>query len=603
MQSDPSGPKEKQTNEALSGETETSASSREDSKYQAAENKSATIQIKTLEKSTPMTQSIEPTPYLEVDYQQTSGDSKDQENGKSGIDRLDKTSETLSEAANAPSDNSNISSEEETMRNLQEARLALNRLNSIIKTVSCSRQSASSTMDVADEISSQSGSSVDSGDASKTTSTPIKATSTESAQMKAGDSQRVGRRGEIGVMMPSRDSDRRKDNAEIIFLEETKFSKQKGESLLISKNGPGLKWNQMASKNTREDSNVELLFEEAKGSRHIGPKHTPPLQSQDMLVLAQKCHSVGAKRRKGEASAMECLTQDTDVQTQSSTTPFAIPQTNAETDFSKSTTNSEQTGSDDSAKVSSNDMASDQSSLKEKVRENGEENKVDRNETIDGKSEKYSDLNVVGNSEMKGSKQSEIAAQVGESEGAENSDSTVVDKSELKISSDQDSGEEKTWEEEDQNLEESGRDNGEGEGKISSSDRNANEKSNVNGGKDSKQNKHATVAADESLEKGEKSTSSKSQMEEERTDYKSKKTVHNDKASQTIKERVREAEFLHKVGAGSNVFETNFMNVRTSGALHELSDEECKHIEGVHVLIMRNKHFSAWLSLDTKNVE
>lgn len=121
MQSDPSVPKEKQTNEALSGETETSASSREDSKYQAAENKSATIQIKTLEKSTPMTQSIEPTPYLEVDYQQTSGDSKDQENGKSGIERLDKTSETLSEAANAPSDNSNISSEEETMRNLQEA--------------------------------------------------------------------------------------------------------------------------------------------------------------------------------------------------------------------------------------------------------------------------------------------------------------------------------------------------------------------------------------------------------------------------------------------------------------------------------------------------
>ena len=300
---------------------------------------------------------------------------------------------------------------------------------------------------------------------------------------------------------------------------------------------------------------------------------------------------------------MECLTQDTDVQTQSSTTPFAIPQTNAETDFSKSTTNSEQTGSDDSAKVSSNDMASDQSSLKEKVRENGEENKVDRNETIDGKSEKDSDLNVVGNSEMKGSKQSEIVAQVGESEGAENSDSTVVDKSELKISSDQDSGEEKTWEEKDQNLEESGRDNGESEGKISSSDRNANEKSNVNGDKDSKQNKHATIAADESLEKGEKLTSSKSQMEEERTDYKSRKTVHNDKASQTIKERVREAEFLHKVGAGSNVFETNFMNVRTSGALHELSDEECKHIEGVHALIMRNKHFSAWLSLDTKNIE
>ena len=482
----------------------TSASSREDSKYQAAENKSATIQIKTLEKSTPMTQSIEPTPYLKVDYQQTSGDSKDQENGKSGIERLDKTSETLSEAANAPSDNSNISSEEETMRNLQEARLALNRLNSIIKTVSCSRQSASSTMDVADEMSSQSGSSVDSGDASKTTSTPIKATSTKSAQMKAGDSQRVGRRGEIGVMMPSRDSDRRKDNAEIIFLEETKFSKQKGESLLISKNGPGLKWNEMASKNTREDSNVELLFEKAKGSRHIGPKHTPPLQSQDMLVLAQNCHSVGAKRRKGEASAMECLTQDTDLQTQSSTTPFTIPQTNAETDFSKSTTNSEQTGSDDSAKVSSNDMASDQSSLKEKVRENGEENKVDRNETIDGKSEKDSDLNVVGNSEMKGSKQSEIAAPVGESEGAENSDSTVVDRSELKISSDQDSGVEKTSEEEDQNLEESGKDNGEGEGKISSPDRNANEKFNVNGDKDSKQNKHATVEADESLEKGEK---------------------------------------------------------------------------------------------------
>lgn len=603
MQSDPGGPKEKQTNEALSGEAETSASSREDSKYQA-ENKSATIQIKTLEKSTPMTQSIEPTPYLKVDYQQTSGDSKDQENGKSGNKTLGKTSEMLSEATNAPSDNSNISSEEETMRNLEEARLALNRLNSITKTVSCSRQSASSTMDVAGKMASQSGSSVDSGDASKTT-TPIKATSIKSAQMKAketGDSHRVGRRGEIGVIMPSRDSDRRKVNADIIFLEETKFSKQKGESLLISKNGPGLKWDEMTSKNTREVSNVELLFEEAKGSRHIGPKHTPPLQSQDMLVLAQKCHNVGAKRRKGEASAMECLSQDTDLQTQSSTTAGTTAQTNVDMEFS-TTINSKQRGSNDSAKDSSNDVARDQSSLKEKVRENGEEKKGDRNETNYAKGEKDSDLSVVGNSGMKALKQSEIAAQVGESEVTENSDSTVVDKSELKISSDQDPGEKKTWEEEDQSLKESGKDSGEGEGKISSSDRNAKKKSNGNGDKDSKQNKHATVTADEKLEKEEKSTSSKSQIEEVTTYYKSRKTFHNDKVSQTIKERVKEAEFLHKVGAGSNVFETNFMNVHTSGALHELSDEECKHIEGVHALILRNKHFSAWLSLDTKNIE
>lgn len=70
-----------------------------------------------------------------------------------------------------------------------------------------------------------------------------------------------------------------------------------------------------------------------------------------------------------------------------------------------------------------------------------------------------------------------------------------------------------------------------------------------------------------------------------------------------MKEKVNSAEFLHSVGAGSSVFETSFMNVQTDGSLQDLSEEECRHIEGVQALIVRNKQFSAWLSLDTKNID
>lgn len=75
------------------------------------------------------------------------------------------------------------------------------------------------------------------------------------------------------------------------------------------------------------------------------------------------------------------------------------------------------------------------------------------------------------------------------------------------------------------------------------------------------------------------------------------------KRSPDIKEQVNSAEFLHSVGAGSSVFETSFMNVQTDGSLQDLSDEECRHIEGVRALIVRNKQFSAWLSLETKNID
>ena len=75
------------------------------------------------------------------------------------------------------------------------------------------------------------------------------------------------------------------------------------------------------------------------------------------------------------------------------------------------------------------------------------------------------------------------------------------------------------------------------------------------------------------------------------------------KPSPNMKEKVNSAEFLHSVGAGSSVFETSFMNVQTDGSLQDLSEEECRHIEGVQALIVRNKQFSAWLSLDTKNIE
>lgn len=45
------------------------------------------------------------------------------------------------------------------------------------------------------------------------------------------------------------------------------------------------------------------------------------------------------------------------------------------------------------------------------------------------------------------------------------------------------------------------------------------------------------------------------------------------------------------------------MNVHTGGSVQELNDGECRHIEGIQALVIRNKQFSAWLSLDTKNIE
>ena len=685
-------PKEKDAGQVSREEAEKSLHRQEDANHdRQTENTSSGIQGKTLEKSMIITEDVKATSYSEISGSQGSSDTNNEDSVNSIEKERGKTSETL-EATNFSSDSSNISMEEKTMQNLAEARVALKRLKSIIKTVSQARHSALNTVDAAEEKSSQSDSDIGGEDGAKTAQSKvssIKSTQTvvekQSTVQKAGNPHRTGRRGESGLIMPKSHSGRREDKAKTVISEETKFAKQKGESVVINKNGPGLKLDKVTSKNTREISDSELLFEEPKGSHLFGPKHTPPLDNKDVLVQAKKCQNVGRKKRKGEAFTMECLTQDVGTQTQGSTseTDLLVQKFVSKTEFSKPATNSEQTGSDlsqlqsDAEKVlikqtfaeeiltttSSNINASDRSSdakvlekserktssvddafksvIADEKGENAKENsetplKGDRHsdskaavkkgkastedvmkrkagdkQSESEKSNGKSSINCDEKSEMKTTKDGEkIIPSDQEREmkhdeevASKNSDAKVLEKNELKISAVEDDGKSKTNDKEVKTFKEPSLENEKSEVKIHTAG-NVKSKSSDNGNENLKQHERATSGKNpETTNRGHRSTSSKPKKEQTDTDSKSRKTINSDKAGQNIKEKIKEAEFLHKVGAGSNVFETSFLNVHTSGSLHELSDEECKHIEGVHALVIRNKQFSAWLSLDTKNIE
>jgi len=618
-----------QTGHGRERETQKSTHSQQDSNHQT-ENISSGIKSKPTENAVFITKAVEANTHSEMKLK--SGNKNDEEIGSSIGKEEGTTSETLE-----ASDNTNISVEERTMRNLAEARVALKRLKSIIKTVSRARSSASSTVDVSNEDGSQVDSNIDSKTSAKTIPSQSKMSSIqstptvdekESKVRKVGNPGRTGRRGESGFKVLKS----KEDGGKVVITEESKISKKKGESTLMSKNGPG--FDRIASKNAREISNVELPFEELKEGRPIGPKHTPPLEGKSVLAQGKNCENLGRKKRKGEAFAMECLNQEPRTQGQSSITETGegTKQRVSTTEFSKAKATSTATSpllsdaeailmkqtspNEISATAPSSANASERTSEAE-VGEKGERKTpavedVAKSRTSDKGSDSENG-NGEAASEKSDSKVFETSGKESENEkqhdhmasGGNKYSDPKIEKSEVKISFVEDE-KIKTSSEGSENFKKVSRSNTGGETsdakeKCETKDFTTVDMKSTSSDKESenlKQHYRAITAGEKNHEKtNEEKTGQKN------TEFKSSKAHNSDKASQSIKEKVKEAEFLHKVGTGSSVFETSFMNVQTAGPVQEPSEDECKHIEGIQALVIRNKQFSAWLSLDTKNIE
>ena len=652
MSSDHSRAKKQQASQIRKKETE---HSQQDSNQQTTENISSKIQSTSQEKTVFVTQAVKATP-RSVTIQRY-GDANGEERVNSNGKERGKASETLN-ATNSPSENSNVSVEEQTMQNLEEARLALNRLKSIIETVSRVRDSASSTVAVTEGRGSKSDSDSDSENRDETVSdrgklSSIKSTPAsgekESQVKKVGNPGRMGRRGESGLKILKSE----KDATKTVITEETNIPRQKGESTLMSKNGPGFKLDKIASKNTREMSNAELLFEEAKGSRPIGPKHTPPLESKRMLAQAKNCGNIGRKKSKGEGFAMECLTQDSSTQSLPTESDEVIQQSVSKTEFSKAVTKerSETTGSsfvqsdaeanlmkqthEISTTPVSNANASDRTSeatVIEKSEMKTSDAKDVNSETINKERDAVKE-NIEVTTETKVAEQDKMKTAAEDvvndktsdkqgltqreqmaSSGSKTSGAKVDEKSQVKLSSAEDVVDIKPSHEKSENFKDVRRSSANDGKKSHDEEREKSEmktstsKSSDKKSENSKHSKHrdrATTTGGKNPEqrsKGQKANT-KVNPEQKNAEFKSSKAFNSDKASQNIKDRVKEAEYLHRIGAGSSVFETSFMNVHTGGSVQELNEGECKHIEGIQALVIRNKQFSAWLSLDTKNIE
>lgn len=599
-------------------EVEKSTHNQQDSNHQT-ENISSGIKSKPTENAMFITEAVEANTHSEMKLK--SGDNNDEEIGSSIGKEEGTTSETLE-----VSDNTNISVEERTMQNLAEARVALKRLKSIIKTVSRARSSASSTVDVSNGEGSQVDSNIDSKTSAKTIPSQsklssIKRTPTvdekESYAKKVGNPGRTGRRGESGFKVLKN----KEDGDKVVITEESKIAKKKGESTLMSKNGPG--FDKIASKNAREISNAELPFEEPKESRPIGPKHTPPLEGKSVLAQGKNCENLGRKKRKGEAFAMECLNQEPRTQEQSSITETGegTKQRVSTTEFSKAKATSTATSpllsdaeaismkhtspNEISAAAASSAHASERTSEAE-IGEKGERKTpavedVAKSRTSDKESDSEN-----GNGEAASEKSDSIENSSKESENVKQYDQMASggkkysdaknEKSEMNISFVEDE-KIKTSSEDSENFKKVSRSNTGGKTsdakeKSEMKDFTTVDMKSTSSDKESenlKQHDRATTTGGKNPEKtnkGQKAT-------QKNTEFKSSKAHNSDKASQSVKEKVKEAEFLHKVGAGSNVFETSFMNVQTAGPVQEPSEDECKHIEGVQALVIRNKQFSA----------
>lgn len=555
---------------------------------------------------------------------------------------------------------------------------ALNRLKNVIKTVT--RVSSTSKfvnvvedkgveMEGDEKTVSNEQSSVDSASVAHEGKSEV-----TKSEVRRGN---AGRRGESGPkMLKSGAAASKEDASRSLFADDAKLAKQKGESILMNKNGPS---SQFPSKNTRELPIADLLFEhqQPRGSLPTGPKHTPPLKDKESLVQVRKCENRGTKKRKGEAFTLECFTKDSSKQEESATdSDPAIEQPLRTTEFSKAATNEPSTGRSDipaldsdgetvlmkqtstdeiSATASSDSTASERTS-EAKVLEISENKTAFAEDVVKSKTTEGEDLDKAS---ANSNKHSEVKSEEGESANRKASDGEIEngkqndqatanssENSEIKIP--------ETSNKEIQNgtqLEKTTVSSGENP-KTKVPVNSENKAEDVAGGKasdrkevdisgipetrslDNSESKPASAdvtkgkASDKKADKGKDltggapakiitgnrenssdrrdsiiSTPSNVNKELPSADGKSRKTLDAKKASQNIKEQVKNAEFLHSVGAGSSVFETSFMNVHTDGSLQDLSEEECRHIEGVQALVVRNKQFSAWLSLDTKNIE
>ncbi|XP_068672109.1 tetratricopeptide repeat protein 17-like [Montipora foliosa] len=582
------------------------------------------------------------------------GDTKE---GKS-VDSIEKGSESNEELRATKSGPRNHTVEGKTMENLAEARQPLNCLRDVVKTVGSSEKTAALNMEeVKKDKRPESGTGTDEEEKAKRDLDQTKTSSVESAssfvekesQVKkvAYPSGRRSRRGESGLKISSGEAYNREDTVEVVIMGQSKLPRQKGESMLMSKNGPGV--DKLASKNTREMSGVaDAMFVDPEGNQAFGPKHTPPLESKHLLTRTNNCANVEGKKRKGELFGMGCLSrvpskEDDDVTTQSvvSITEFSdfeikqkaeimkpLPvQSDAEAKLTDQTSVEEMSPPSSSSNTTATGVTLEARMVEEQgtYRSDAEADLVEKDDTADKKEDKNLGSQ---NSKSKLAKESVIKTVakdvIDDKLSCETSDCPkqheqliysdskvsdlkVAEKSDEKMSSLEnkpnvggDEGVPKTSQGCTGKSEDCpGKKQRKSELKTSpsvTSERRCHDEEN-----DMLKHDRAKSKTAAPTRKRQKATDTLN-LEQKNADLKSSRTLRSDTTSQNVKDKVEEAEF-HKDGAGSSVFETSFFNVPTSGSLQELNDEQCKHIEGVQALVIRNKHFSAWLSLDTKNID
>ena len=502
----------------------------------------------------------------------------------------------------AAPDNKNISVEAKATQNLEEARLALNRLEDVVHTVRQNRKTAASVSDTV-------------------------ASSAEGTQSAVDNESRVtnrkarrSRRGETGQKLSSNDADGKEDSAKTVITEEIKIPRPKGEPMYMSKNGPSV--DKVLSKNTREIPSADEMFEDRKEDKPFGPKHTPPLESKHVFSRTNNCASMGGKKRKGEVFALNCLPQvpsteseEVTKQAEVSTSEFSeaeikqeikgeinLPlQSDSETMSVVKTSFGEMSASGSSHSSSTNDSLETEAAEKQGM-------KTTDAKALVNSDERSEDRNVGSKLKSKLSEQSEMITVMRNGCVADSKLSdcqttkrqhTVANAKKLSAK-EAEKAEDKTPPLETEPIGKESED----DVRLSRGSSRASKRSVEN-----KQTKsHLKVSASASLE-GDYNNEDKRKVKPSVATLKSQQKSPELKTSraatsQKIKDgAVKEVDYIHKVGAGSSVFETSFLNVPTSGSLQELGDEECKHIEGVQALVVRNRYFSAWLSLDTKNIE
>ena len=560
------------------------------------ENVSSDMQGKSLEKEKAPSEAIEASTDSETNPKNSGTEDEENENPAG------KTSATL-EATNSQSDNSNVSAEEKNMPDLEVARLAVNRLKNVIKTVT-RVNSATQTVNIAEDKGKQAHEGKQTVSNKPSLDVGPSITHEKKSGVKSADLRKVhpGRRGESGSKVLKRDAGvetrNKEDTAKSVIVEDAKLAKQKGESILMSKNGPGSK---VASKNTRDMPSADFLFErqQAEAILSRGPKHTPPLKEKESLVQVKKCENTGRKKRKGEAFSVDCVPQDTSKQVESSSKEgdVASGQSLTTSEFPDAVTNKPSSTKSDIKPFNTDSEAV----LMKQTSTDGISATISSDSSP---SERTSEAKVLEESQSKTNSTNDVVKSETSSKRDVDKPSTNVNKtSEAKVAED---ASVKSKASDGKQREQTAKTGSENPGERTNAEATA-AKSKASG---KKVDIGATAVNSENPENSSDGrrgsvvpASSKVNQDLPTVDYQARQALDAKKASQNINEQVKNAEFLHSVGAGSSVFETSFMNIHTDGSLQDLSDEECRHIEGVEALIVRNKQFSAWLSLDTKNIE